>query len=88
MECRGCLDKNSIEDEKHILLCPVLNSNCPSTNNSPIYEDIFSDNPKKIIEVVRMIMTNHSKLKQLLDKTAPSAPSSWAAAGHTLSPSF
>ena len=76
MFCRGCLDRRSIEDQTHILLCPVLNGNCPSTNNNLEYEDVFSDNPKKIVEVVRMIMSNHLKLRQILDTKSPSAPSS------------
>ena len=76
MDCRGCLDRNSIEDEKHILLFPVLNRNCPSTSNNLEYEDVFSDNPQKIVEVVRMIMSNHLKLRQILDTKSPSAPSS------------
>ena len=69
--CRLC-NENNIEDQQHLLRCSRLNSNNLSAGGFPNYEDIFSEDPEKILDMTRKIKHLYRQFQELLN--SPSEP--------------
>ena len=75
LKCRQC----GLEDEtqEHIMTCPALEDNTVAHQNNPEYSEIFSDDPKKIRIIGRILQT---KFRMLINNLPnPSAHTSSAA---------
>ena len=74
LNCRKCLKEE--ENQEHLLSCASLadNSVVSSSSDTPIYQDLFSDNKHKIKTIGQIL---HAKFKLL---TQPSAQFTSAAA--------
>ena len=71
LNCRLC-NENNIEDQQHLLRCSRLNSNNLSAGGFPNYEDIFSEDPEKILDMTRKIKHLYRQFQELLN--SPSEP--------------
>ena len=60
LKCRQCGTED--ETQEHLMTCLALSDHSLTHQNTPEYSDIFSDDPKKIRIVARILQ---SKLKML-----------------------
>ena len=72
LECRGCMDKNTIESQEHLLTCGALNTNSVSNNKEVKYDDLFSEDPDLIIKASDTLRTLYRRFQTLLN-SSPSA---------------
>ena len=62
LKCRQCCNED--ETQQHIMTCPALEDNTLSTTITPDYNELFSDDIKKIAIIARILK---SKLKMLFN---------------------
>ena len=75
LKCRLCFKKSSVEGQKHIFEeCEILGANTLSINNE-YYEELFSQEPRKVIYASRRLSHLHSKFITLLDNRTSDQPS-------------
>ena len=72
LECRGCMDKNTVESQEHLLTCGALNTNSVSNNKEVKYDDLFSEDPDLIIKASDTLRTLYRRFQTLLN-SSPSA---------------
>ena len=79
IKCRLCTVDNSIESHKnliesqgHLLTCVRLNSNSLSTGMTIQYEELFSEDKDKILEITRRIKFLFNQFQELVN--SPSEP--------------
>ena len=69
LKCRQCYNED--ETQEHIMTCPALEDNTISPTNTPDYNELFSDDVKKITIIARILK---SKFKMLINNVPkPSA---------------
>ena len=71
INCRGCTE-NKPENQEHIFYCPSLNANSLDSEDSTKYNDLFSEDPIKILEVTSRMKNVFNKLQELVN--SPSEP--------------
>ena len=64
--CPVCKDETTLDTQAHLLICPQLTNDQQLTQNIPKYEDLFSGEIEKQIQVASIIQENFKKRKMKL----------------------
>ena len=70
MECRACGDNE--ESQPHLLRCPILNKNSVASHVNDNYDDLFSEDNAKILEISNRLSVQNRKMQALI--SAPADP--------------
>ena len=65
LQCRLCKDNTSVEDQRHLLHCTSINGNSLSLQNATNYEDLFSGDGTKTVEVIRRMKVCYNQFQKL-----------------------
>ena len=73
LACRICKEINTIENEDHILACPVLNDEVPEVTFSDVYGCI--DDQYKAVQIFKKVLRRRQPYLDIAEKTGYSIPS-------------
>ena len=69
LQCRICKEQNSIEDENHILMCPILNSEKYDVKFCDVYSDV--DTHYTAVKIDKKVLRRRNVYVEMLEKTKP-----------------
>ena len=68
--CPLCNDPSELDSQLHLMKCTKINTNNIVDKNSPVYEDLFSQNTEKKLIVSEYLKRNFMKRMKLINQQA------------------
>ena len=70
LKCRICKVENSEEDENHLLICPILNTENHDVKFDDVYSDI--DSQYRAVKVFKKVLRRRNVYLEIIEKKKPS----------------